>query len=371
MKGWSRMKRIVSVLCVLCLLLGVFSVCAVGASAVTAAETVVAVSEGDLISYTLLLDKVPGRVLGCDFSFYYDSSFFEVVSVADFTGSTDKKECAAAINEKLNDEVRGSLSILSGVDFSTARPLLTVNLVAVKNGSCHLSYYIRYLYDFSIFDSDDRPQVTQYKFTCDVTKNRETMLKNAQPELNLEKPQKNGLFVNSLTGDSKDADPTIPGTVGDPGYTPPVVVATAAVSGSVTSFLSDTDPITVLLKKDNSVEDSVIVSGNTARYSFTDVEQGTYIISVLKKNHASREYEVTVTNEDVRQDVKICPKGDATGDGKVTNADYSRVNQHVCKVKPLTGYERKCADVIANSDVTNADLARINQHVCKVKPLWD
>ena len=141
------------------------------------------------------------------------------------------------------------------------------------------------------------------------------------------------------------------------------------VSGTVTSFLSETDPVTIQLLQNGSVKKTATVKGNTASYSLTKVPYGTYTLRVSKKNHVTRDYTFTVS-ANTTKNLKICPKGDATGDGKVTNADYSRVNQHVCKVKPLTGYELQCADVVGNTDVTNADLARINQHVCKTKPLW-
>lgn len=192
------------------------AVSAVGTSAVEAAKTELEVSSGDEINYILTLGGVPKPVIGCDFSVYYDSSLFEVTSVADFTGSTNEDDWEAMINPALDGEVRGNWSILKGVKFTDARTMLTVNFKAKSSGKGHLSYFIRYLYDDSIFDSTDKPQITEYKFTCDVKKNGELVIENASPELNVEESQNTGNFVNSVTGDSADADPEIPKTVARP-----------------------------------------------------------------------------------------------------------------------------------------------------------
>lgn len=207
------MKKLISILCVLTMLVGVLAVSAIGASAVDSAKTAVDVKSGDEVSYTLNLGGVAEPVIGCDFSFYYDSSLFDLVSVADFNGSTDQGKWLAAINTQLDGEVRGNWSILNGVDFSEDRDMLVITLKAKADGTGHLSYFIRYMYDNNIFNSDDRPQITEYKLTCTVLVNGEPVLEKAQPELNVEETQTTGLFVNSVTGDSKDADANIPGTV--------------------------------------------------------------------------------------------------------------------------------------------------------------
>ena len=207
------MKKFISVLCLLAMMVGVIAVSAVSTGAVESAQTVVDVKSGDEVTYALTLGGVPEPIIGCDFSFYYDSSLFEVVSIADFNDQTDEDEWTAVINPDLDGEVRGNWSILKGEDFSSDRHFLTLNLKAKQDGTGHLSYFIRYMYDNNIFNSDDKPQITEYKFTCDVKVNGEAVIEKAQPELNVEETQTNGLFVNSVTGDSNDADADIPGTV--------------------------------------------------------------------------------------------------------------------------------------------------------------
>ncbi len=190
------MKRILSVLCVLALIL---SFAAVSASAVESAQTVVEVVPGDKVSYQLYLSDVDEKVVGCDFSVYYDSSVFEVESVADFTNSTNEDDWRAVINYDLDGEVIGNWSILRGVDFSSGGNVVTVNFKAKSSASTHLSYYVRYMYPESMVE------FTKYKFTCNVTKNGSNVLVNAKPELNPEKTRDPGEFENSVDGDSKNA----------------------------------------------------------------------------------------------------------------------------------------------------------------------
>ena len=224
------MKRLVSVLCVLMLIVGMIAVCGVSTSAAESAKTTLDVKKGDEVTYKLTLSDVPTPVIGLDFSFYYDSSLFEVVSVADYTGSTDEGDWKYMMNPDLDGEVIGNFSNYpKNLDFSTAHDFLTVNMKAIGDGTGHLSYFVRYMYDDSLFPPEGETvtqeqmrkrtqdaQISTYKFTCDVTKNGELVIEKAEPELNIEETQKTGVFVNSVTGDSKDADPDNPKTVAKP-----------------------------------------------------------------------------------------------------------------------------------------------------------
>ena len=208
------MKKFLSILCVLTLVIGVIAVSAVSVGAVDSAQTAVDVEEGDEVIYSLHLSGVEKPIIGCDFSFYYDPEIFEVDSISDFNESTENADWLATINPDLEGEVRGNWSILKGIDFSEERNFITIKYKAKKAGSGHLSYYIRYMYDESIFDDyEAKPQITDYKFTCSVSVNGDSVIDKAEPELNVEETQSTGLFVNSVTGDSKDADPEIPNTV--------------------------------------------------------------------------------------------------------------------------------------------------------------
>ena len=64
------------------------------------------------------------------------------------------------------------------------------------------------------------------------------------------------------------------------------------VSGTATSFNSDTDEVIIQLTESGAAEASyeAVVKGNTASYSIADVPAGTYTMKVMKKNHVTREY---------------------------------------------------------------------------------
>ena len=152
------------------------------------------------------------------------------------------------------------------------------------------------------------------------------------------------------------------------------------VSGNVESFNSDTDPVTIQLIEQGASEAAYEVqvsggtqSGNkfTAPYAFSDVPSGTYTMKVMKKNHVTREYTVTVGSADVTQNVKIHLKGDIDGNGTVTTMDVIRANSHARGVTLLTDYALKCADVVGtDGTVTTMDVIRINAHAKGTSKLW-
>lgn len=141
------------------------------------------------------------------------------------------------------------------------------------------------------------------------------------------------------------------------------------VSGSLTSYLSTTEVITVDIVKDGAVVNTTSGAGITT-YSISNVEAGSYILRVSKKNHVTRDYEITVSG-DTTQNVKICPKGDVSGDGKVTSKDSSMAFQKAQTKIELNDYQIKCGDVVRNDGkVTSNDASRIFQHATGKSSLW-
>lgn len=189
------MKRVLSILMALLVLM---SLALVPVCAAESAQTVVSVAKGDEVVYTLNL-STPKKVVGCDFSIYYDSSKLKVLEVADFTGNFNADEHQAIINPNIKDEVKGNFSILSGVRFNN-RGLVSVKFEALDKCDAHISYYVRYLYPESM------EMFTEYTFTCDVSVNKKAVIENAAPELNVDEPQSTGQFINSVTGNSDDAN---------------------------------------------------------------------------------------------------------------------------------------------------------------------
>ena len=155
-----------------------------------------------------------------------------------------------------------------------------------------------------------------------------------------------------------------------------VIPATGStVSGSITSFVGRTEEgqVSVQLFVGDSTEAAYTATvNNNETYTFAGVAAGTYNLTVSKKDHVTRTYEITVNGTAVTQDVKIHLLGDVTGDGKLTTADVSRVNSHVRKIDLITDeYIIKCGDVIGSDGVlTTGDVSRINSHVRKLDYIW-
>lgn len=145
------------------------------------------------------------------------------------------------------------------------------------------------------------------------------------------------------------------------------------VSGTITTFLDGTDAVTVTLTRegDSSPSYAKVIYGNSATYTFDSVAEGTYTMTVSKKNHVTRTEKVVVGATTVTKNMKVHPKGDINGDGKITTLDYMKTNAYVKGTITLTEYELKCADVIGtDGKVTTADAMRINAHVKGTKYLW-
>ena len=151
-----------------------------------------------------------------------------------------------------------------------------------------------------------------------------------------------------------------------------IPVVTYTVSGTATSFGSDTDNVILQLIAEgySEADYEVFVQGNSANYTIEGVAPGTYTMKVMKNNHVTREYTVIVGTNPVVQDVKICLLGDVTGDGKVNTKDWARLKAHVNETSNLTGYELACGDVNGDSKVNIKDWARLKAHVNESNPLW-
>ena len=140
------------------------------------------------------------------------------------------------------------------------------------------------------------------------------------------------------------------------------------VSGTITSYGTEDGAITVsLLDGDTEVES---VENTESTYTFASVPSGTYTLQVSKENHVTRTYDITVSDEPVTQDVKICLLGDVTGDGKVNTRDLNRLYAHVNGTNPVSGYEFACGDVTGDGKINTRDLNRLYAHISETNLLW-
>lgn len=139
--------------------------------------------------------------------------------------------------------------------------------------------------------------------------------------------------------------------------------AGATVSGTVTSFGSETDDITIELYAggSTSADYTVTVKGNAAEYSIKGVAAGTYTLRVVKNSHVTCEYAVVVGNNDVTQDVKLHLFGDANCDGGITSADYTLVKRACFNTYNFEGAALLAADANCDGNITSADYALIKR----------
>lgn len=169
--------------------------------------------------------------------------------------------------------------------------------------------------------------------------------------------------------DSDGAD----GYIGDGA---PVTVSTktplgVTVSGTVTSYNNTADVVTVELWKDDvTAAVYTTTTSDTAAYKFDSVEAGSYTMKVSKNNHVTREYEITVGNEAVIQDVKIHLRGDINGDGLISSGDNTLMMRHIRRTSLLTGYQYQCADINGDGAIASGDNTLMMRHIRRTALLW-
>lgn len=213
------MKRLISLLCVLTLLCAALVLGSVSASAADPAQTMVDVKSGDKVTYVLQLSDVPEGIVCVDFMFHYDSDILKLDTMADY--NNDPEDWAGVMNDNtgVDGEIRGNWMVTGkkGIDFSSKRNFATLTFTAKTSGTAHISYHIRDMAGNSYFEDPAHPVITQYTFSCDVTVNGSSILKDAQPELSEVNSKDVGTFVNSVNGKSADASepPSHSGGSGD------------------------------------------------------------------------------------------------------------------------------------------------------------
>ncbi|WP_195638419.1 dockerin type I repeat-containing protein [Enterocloster bolteae] len=153
------------------------------------------------------------------------------------------------------------------------------------------------------------------------------------------------------------------------GYTVPVA---SGVRGQVTSFMNDGD-VTVSLFAAGSAEPQYTVAvpageknggKYTAVYDIPEVAAGTYTMKVMKQNHVTREYTVTVGSSNVVQDVEIWLLGDVNGDGTINAKDKKIIYGHINdSTTELTGYIFDVGDVNKDGVINAKDKKQIFGHI--------
>ena len=135
------------------------------------------------------------------------------------------------------------------------------------------------------------------------------------------------------------------------------------VSGTATSFNSDTDEVIIQLTESGASEPAyeVVVKGNSATYSIEGVASGTYTMKVMKNNHVTREYTVAVGTENVTQDVKIYLLGDINTDGARNAADLTNLKKALLGTETVNSNEKVRYDIKTDDEINIIDLVRLKK----------
>ena len=151
-------------------------------------------------------------------------------------------------------------------------------------------------------------------------------------------------------------------------------VAGVTVGGTITSYGSASEAVTVTLLQGTSVIGSPQVltgaSGSapySQNYSFSAVPAGEYTLKVEKKGHAPWTEKITVGSADVTKDVTIYLIGDVNGDGAISVSDMQRLYAHLNGTKPLT--DTSTADVNNDKVISVSDMQRLYAHISGKNPL--
>ncbi len=147
-----------------------------------------------------------------------------------------------------------------------------------------------------------------------------------------------------------------------------------AVSGTVTSYKSETDDVKIELFREgeSTAAYTQTVYGKNAGYTVADVDAGTYIMKVSKNKHVTREYTVTVGDDDpVTQNAEIWMLGDVNGDGFINMTDASQIKRKFngktsvfdTGDAEIKAYRLKVANVYSADGIINTtDAAQIKRH---------
>ena len=119
------------------------------------------------------------------------------------------------------------------------------------------------------------------------------------------------------------------------------------VSGMVTSFGDEAEQTTVQLFPSGSEIPAFIVmlTGNTAKYSFEGVAAGTYTMKVMKAGHATETYSVIVGTGNLTQNVALYMMGDVNKSGTITVTDANWIRQYVVGSREFDEQQIRIADV--------------------------
>ncbi len=117
---------------------------------------------------------------------------------------------------------------------------------------------------------------------------------------------------------------------------------------------------------------SSIAYENEFEFDADCLDPGKYLVKVSKKNHVTREYNVTVADRSLVMDIELCPLGDVNGDGETDIRDCSAALRYIREIDDLDPYQIACGDVSGTGDgeLDIQDVSRILRHIREIAMLY-
>lgn len=141
----------------------------------------------------------------------------------------------------------------------------------------------------------------------------------------------------------------------------PIVNTGTSITGTVTSFGAADEKVTLeLYRKSETIPvlSQSCDSGTNIPFCMENVKYGEYILKVSKMGHATRDYVISVDNG-MQLELKICPLGDVTGDGRINMGDVAKIYAYTKNTSlSMDEYQLKCADITGDGSVNIGDTAK-------------
>ena len=133
----------------------------------------------------------------------------------------------------------------------------------------------------------------------------------------------------------------------------PTSVPGLTVSGTIRSYGSASEAVTVTLAPIGGSPLVKSVTGSSVTYSFTGVSAGEYTLKVEKKGHAPWTESITVGSTAVAKDVTVYLWGDVNRDGDVTAADAQEIQRKAAGLSSVFSTDPNATYCISRADVNN------------------
>ncbi|MGN0293710.1 MAG: hypothetical protein ACI4D3_06880 [Lachnospiraceae bacterium] len=138
------------------------------------------------------------------------------------------------------------------------------------------------------------------------------------------------------------------------------------VSGAIAGYAGNENAVVELIPEGES--EAAYSAVGTADYSIPEVAPGTYTLRVSADGlYVTRDYEITVGEADLIQDVAIYQLGDVDMDGRLKSSDATMIAKHVSRTERITDpYVLLLADTDHSNSITVADASHLARYIARI-----